>query len=69
MRTHDKTLPSVVSGQPPQRPTESPSSLQLESKGSNASSGFAEDEVTANIHNSKYVIYLRYYFFHRTSLN
>jgi len=62
MRTHDqndvnttnnRTLPSVVSGQPPQTPTESPSSLQLESKGSNASSGFAEDEVTANIQNSK----------------
>ena len=59
MRTHDQTLPSVVSGQPPQPPTESPLSFQLESKGSNASSGFAEDEVTTNIHNSKYVIFLR----------
>jgi len=50
--TNNRVLPSVLTGQQPQ-PTTSSSGFNLESKGSNASSGFAEDEVTTNVHNSK----------------
>lgn len=49
----NNVLPSVVSVQSPQQlTTTSSSSLYLESKASNASSGFAEDGMT-NVHNSK----------------